>query len=205
MTHRPIQIGFLGGSFDPPHLGHLNLAIALKEAHQLEEVWLCPTASNPFKQGKAVCSPEHRLKMTQLMIEDVPGFHVLDIECQKEHVHYTIDTLKQLVIRENQRSSPRQIRLLLGSDTAAEFPSWRNAQEIVHLAPPLVGLRSGQYPEFPGETHQDIIAAIERGRTIIPVMDISSTEIRSRLSRGLYCRHLLFSKVVDYIYYHHLY
>ncbi|MDP1835901.1 MAG: nicotinate-nucleotide adenylyltransferase [Chlamydiales bacterium] len=199
------QIGFLGGTFDPPHNGHLSLALSLMEAHGLEEVWFCPASTNPFKKDRLTTDPHHRLQMARLATQDIPQFHVLDVEHQREGVSYTIDTVRHLVAEESKKESPRQIRLLLGTDTAAELPLWREVKEIILLAPPLVGSRSGDFPVLSPEASEEIFEALEKGRTKIPLLDISSTEIRRRIRSRLFCGHLLPSKVVDYIYNHHLY
>ncbi len=194
------QIGFFGGSFDPPHLGHINLALALMEVHDLEEVLFSPAWVSPFKNGHPSTSPDHRLKMTALSIENVPKLRLYDQECQHEDVSYTIDTLRIL-----KKNESRTIRLILGTDTAQDFPSWREPDEIVRLAPPLIGCRPGTPKICPVEASPFVQEALINGQTTIPIMDISSSQIRQRLKIGLYCGHLLPAKVLDYIYYHHLY
>ncbi len=205
MGHFPQQIGILGGTFDPPHLGHLNLAIAMMESHELEEVWLCPAWASPFKQERDSTPAQHRLAMTQLAAEGVPRLRVIDWECCRPEVSYTVDTLRHLAALEAAAPHPRRLRLILGSDTAQFIGSWREPDEVVRLAPPLVGCRAG-FPFRPSSNASPaVISALARGETIVPMMDISSTEIRSRLAAKRYCGHLLPVKVVDYIYNHHLY
>ncbi len=199
------QVGILGGTFDPPHFGHINLAVRIMEAHDLEEVWFCPAWSNPFKQRQETSSAEHRLAMTRLAIEGVPHCHVLDIECARQEISYTVETLRELVAMEQQRPQPRQLRLLLGTDTAQHLADWREPEEIIALAPPLVGCRFGCDELSNGSASPVVLAALEKGKTTIPLLDISSTDIRRCLSKGLYYRHLIPLKVVDYICAHHLY
>lgn len=162
--------GFLGGTFDPIHFGHLNLAITLKEAHGLDKILICPAWENPFKTGKKMASPEHRLAMCRLAIEGLKGFEVLDYEVKKGGPSYTIDTIQYL---------NRPLRLLLGDDQLAGFSKWKEAETLKKLAPPLVGSRE--------------------------TMQISSTNIRERLERGLPCVHLVPYKVLDYIFKNDLY
>lgn len=199
------QVGILGGTFDPPHFGHINLAMSLMEAHGLEEVWFCPAWSNPFKQGQKTSSCEHRLEMTRLAIEGIPQFRVVDIECSKQTVSYTVETLRDLVTLEKQRPQPRQLRLLLGADTAEQLAAWRAPEEIISLAPPIVGCRFGWTGLPNGTATPALLQAVQKGLTTIPLLDISSTDIRYRLSKRLYCGHLIHLKVVDYIWQHHLY
>lgn len=171
--------GFLGGSFDPIHLGHLNLAISLKEAAGLDHVIICPAWVSPFKEGKKMASPEHRLNMCRLAIEGLKGFEVLDYEIKKGGPSYTIDTIKYL---------NRPLRLLLGDDQLEAFSRWKEADLLKQLAPPLVGSRLKKEGENP-----------------IPIMEISSTLIRERLKSGLPCVHLVPYKVLDYIFKNDLY
>ncbi len=171
--------GFLGGSFDPIHFGHLNLAISLKEAAGLEKVIICPAWVSPFKEGKKMTSPEHRLNMCRLAFEDLEGFEVLDYEIKKGGPSYTIDTIKYL---------NRPLRLLLGDDQMEDFSRWKEADLLKKLAPPLIGSRHKKSGEPP-----------------IPIMEISSTLIRDRLGKGLPCTHLVPHKVLDYIFKNDLY
>src|ERR1700722_2254136 len=120
------KIGFFGGTFDPIHFGHLNLAVELLETHQLDEVWFCPAAINPHKQDVS-CSPiHHRLKMTELAICSHPSFHLLPIESSREGPSYTIDTLRELTNSESQRPHPRKIFLMMSDETASNFKNWKN-------------------------------------------------------------------------------
>ena len=89
-------IGILGGSFDPIHLGHLNLAVAIMEAHSLFQVWFCPAAQNPLKPNDTNASAHHRMEMVRLAIAGEPRFKVIDTDITRKGPSYTIDTLKAL-------------------------------------------------------------------------------------------------------------
>lgn len=171
--------GFLGGTFDPIHFGHLNLAINLKEKAGLDKIIICPAWVSPFKEGQKMASPQHRLAMCRLAIEGLKGFEVLDYEIKKAGPSYTIDTIKYL---------NRPLRLLLGDDQLKDFSKWKEADLLKKLAPPLVGTR------FQKE-----------GETTIPIMEISSTDIRQRLKAKEPCVHLVPHKVLDYIFKNDLY
>lgn len=163
-------IGFLGGSFDPIHFGHISLAIHLMEQYQLAQVLFCPAFCSPFKKDvPPVASPEHRLAMLKLALE-LPQFKVTTIELEQKKPVYTVDTVKALHIE--------GLRLLLSDETAAQLGTWKQTEELVRLAPPLIG---------PREAH------------------ISSSEIRERIKKKLYCGHLLPAKVLEYIERHRLY
>ena len=164
------NIGFFGGSFDPIHFGHISLAVHLMEAHHLEEVLFCPAFCSPFKTANPpLASPEHRLAMLKLALE-LPQFKITTIELDQKKPAYTIDTIRALSIR--------GIRLLLSEETAEHLNRWKETEDLVRLAPPLIGPR-----EAP----------------------ISSTDIRDRLKKKLYCGHLVPAKVLEYIRLHKLY
>ena len=197
----------MGGTYDPPHHGHIHLALSLAEAHKLDEVWICPAWTNPHKQGQDSQTARHRLAMTRLAFDAIPSFHVLDIECQRPSLSYTVDTLRILYNQEQQRLQPRQLFLLLGEDCAQSLPTWHHAESILDFATPLIGARSSSHPSTPPLSKQSSLLsdAIQQGWTPIPLLDISSTALRQRLKEGQYCKHLIPPKVVDYIYMHELY
>jgi len=173
------KIGIFGGSFDPIHFGHLNLAIQMLEKAELDEILFCPALYSPFKEHhRPVASPEHRLAMLKLIL--TPFFRVTSIELDRPGPSFTIDTLRALA------SEKGQYRLLLSEESAASFQKWKDATEIIQLAPPLVGSRSGR--------GQSLFPALQT-----PLFDISSTEVRRRLQKKLYCKHLVPSIVLDYI------
>src|SRR5204862_4879143 len=89
-------IGIFGGTFDPIHFGHINLALEMKEQHHLDEVWFIPAKVNPFKLEKKLQPMGRRHKMVELGIEDIPGFKVYDVESQRQGPSFTVDTLRQL-------------------------------------------------------------------------------------------------------------
>ncbi|MGE4573127.1 nicotinate-nucleotide adenylyltransferase [Parachlamydia sp.] len=197
------KIGIYGGTFDPIHFGHLNLAIQLMEKHDLAEVWFCPARINPHKLDKQVVDSQHRLAMVAMAIEPISKFKLLDIETKKEGPSYTVDTLRFLHAQEMLRFHPRQLHLLMGDDHLAAFFKWKEPEQIVQFAPPLVGCRQEGCCWEGGD--DPISQAISKGMTITPVMEISSTEIRARIAKGLYCGHWVPEKVLDYIEKYQLY
>ena len=158
------MIGFFGGSFDPIHFGHITLAVHILETHQLKEILFCPAFCSPFKSGSPPhASAEHRLAMLKLAL-DHPQFKITTIELDRGGPSYTIDTLRALQIK--------GLRLILSNEAAAHLNKWKETEELLKLAPPLIGPR-------------------ENG--------ISSTEIRARLKQKLYCGHLIPAKTLEYI------
>ena len=194
------KIGFFGGSFDPIHLGHLNLAIELAERHKLDEVYVCPASQSPFKKNQPpIATKEDRRAMVTAAISPLPQFTLLDLELQKSMPCYTIDTIRALIATDEQHKKKKNYFLLLGEDALEQFHLWREPDELVKLAVPLIGSRNKSFTKSKGSS------ILEKGLTPIPIMEISSTQIRDRLQKGLYCGHLLPAKVWDYIQQHQLY
>ncbi|NGX45445.1 MAG: Nicotinate-nucleotide adenylyltransferase [Chlamydiae bacterium] len=186
-------IGFLGGTFDPIHFGHLNLALEIAERKGLDKVLFCPAKISPFKQdAPASVSTDHRLKMVEMAIAPIKGFELSDIELKREGPSYTIDTIRTL-----QEENPgAEYHLILGGDVATTLLQWKEAAALLKLAPPYIGKRPGSEVSIPG---------LEVGEVTIPGFDISSTALRERLKAGLYCGHLIPQPVLDYICSHRLY
>lgn len=196
------RIGFFGGSFDPIHLGHINLAVELYERHHLDEVWFCPANQNPHKTDLPPTSSTHRQEMIELAIQSIPNFRLIDTEIKKEGPSYTVDTLTTL--KKQYESQNYDFFLLLGEDALCRFSQWKKPECIVEMAALIVASRSATTQAIP--TENPLIAnALAMGLTKTPILDISSTYIRQRLKQHLYCGHLLPAKVLDYIYAHHLY
>ena len=186
------KVGILGGTFDPIHFGHIHLAVELKEAKNLDEVWLCPAWQNPLKPSKGHLPIEHRIAMVKLATQGVPGFQVIDFESKREGPSYTVETLRELkaVHPEN------QFFLLMGEDVFHHFNKWQSPEEIKLLAELLVGKRGGVEVE-----------SLRRSQVFVAIseIEISSTQIRNRIKKGQYCGHLVPKEVLDYISEHRLY
>ena len=186
------KVGLLGGSFDPFHFGHLNLALSLKEAASLDTVLLVPARVSPFKEERVPrVSGEHRLEMLKRAVAGIKGFEVWDGELKRPGPSYTIDTVRQLL-----SEFPCELHLLLAEDHISTFFSWKEADLLIQLAPPLIGMRSKEtvFPPCPWGT---LIQT--------PCFEISSTSIRERLAQKKYCGHLLPQPVLEYIQQHQLY
>jgi nicotinate-nucleotide adenylyltransferase len=199
------KIGLLGGTFDPIHFGHLNLAFELMEKKALDQVWFIPAQINPFKVQVLPTPMDHRLAMVQLAIQDIPQFYLKDLEKERPPPSYTIDTLRAFIAEEAQSLAPHQFYLLLGEDSLPRLFYWHLSEEIIHLVPLLIGSRTGVEPYTYEDWSPSMHQAIQEGMTQIHLMDISSTEIRRRVAQKLYCGHLVPSPVLDYIQAHQLY
>lgn len=186
------KIGILGGSFDPVHFGHLNLAVHMLETFGLDEVLFVPASVSPFKENAPPrASAEHRKEMLLLAIQPVKQFRLLDLELQGKGPSFTIDTVRRL-----SSEVPAQYHLLLGDDQLEGLPRWKEAEELIRLAPPLIGTRErAGLAKMPVEFQEKL----RKAQVKIPLFEISSTEIRKRLSEKKFCGHLVPAAVLNYI------
>jgi nicotinate-nucleotide adenylyltransferase len=171
-----MRIGVFGGTFDPPHVGHLLLASDARDALRLDRVVFVPAWTQPLKvRTPPVASPPDRLEMVRLAIVGEAKYAVDDTEIERKGLSFTVDTLEQL----SGKNPGAELFLLLGEDALAGLEQWRNPGRIRELATLAVMRRSG--PE--GSPATPIAAGIT---TISPRrVDVSSTEIRDRLRVGL--------------------
>ncbi len=189
------KIGLYGGTFDPIHFGHLNLAVDIKERRGLDEVWLIPTGINPFKIGEVNASSEHRLRMTELAAAPFDDLHVLDVEIKREGTSYAIDTLQELI----PQYIDYEFFIIIGEDAADGFFKWKNVHQVIDLVPIYVGRRHTDDPFATVSGDQMVMSALREGYTETRIIEISSTEIRDRIKKGLECSQLMPLDVIDYI------
>lgn len=196
------RVGIYGGSFDPIHFGHLNLALEMIESGVVDEVWFCPVRTNPLKQGKESTAPELRLKLVLLALKGVPNCFATDIELRRPAPSYTVDTLRALIAEHPEH----QFSLIMGDDTILHYSEWREPEEIVRLVPIWIGRRTLHTIDW-NKVSKDpkMIQQLQKGVVPTRFLDISATEIRKRLRRGQYCGHLVPAPVLDEIAKHQLY
>lgn len=190
------RVGFLGGTFDPIHHGHLQLALLAKETYSFDRILLCPAFVSPFKTQKMPhAAPHHRLAMLRLALEELEGFFICEEEIHRPVPSFTIETLCRLQTQD----SYAKFHVILGEDQLEGFNRWKDFQEILRHFHPKVGSRFSKagYETSLGLEGKDFFR--------IPNLEISSTYLRERLNRRLYCKHLMPPKVVDYILEHKLY
>jgi nicotinate-nucleotide adenylyltransferase len=196
-----VKVGFLGGTFDPIHFGHVHIAVALSEAHSLDQVIFCPARLSPDKQDSPpLAEAQDRKEMIKLAIRDLPQFILWDWELKNPAPSYIIDTIRHW--KERHEAS---VFLLLGRDVLASLPHWKEINTLLELSPPLIGSRSYEkavrFPELSSQSQEKIVL----GQTEIPILEISSTLIRKRLFEKRYCGHLIPAPVLEYIYKNQLY
>ena len=194
-----MKIGVFGGTFDPPHVGHLALAKAARETLGLDEIVFLPAARNPLKSRRIGTSGADRLAMIRLLIRGQEGMAASDMELTRGGVSYTVDTLGEL-----QMVQPAEYWFLMGADGIAQLHEWRNTVRIAKLCRLAVAVRppfeaeellSKLPPEFEGKA--DLI--------VMPPVDISSTDIREKFARRKPVHGLTPPEVLRYIEEHRLY
>ena len=188
-----MRIGLLGGSFDPPHIGHLLSAVDAYEALALDRLVFIPAAVQPLKAGRACATAEHRLAMTRLLIGGDPRFDVSAIEIDRGGLSYTVDTLTTLAAA----WPGAELFWLVGVDVLKSFPKWKEPARIVQLATLVVVKRVGtgdgdETPDLSSIPGEPRLLATRR-------IDLSSTEIRDRVREGKSIRGFVPEAVADYI------
>lgn len=179
-----MRIGILGGSFDPVHLGHLWIAEAALESLQLDELRWIPAATSPLKPSGPVASESARLQMLRLAVSGCPNYVVEDREIRRGDVSYTVDTLQELAAERGEA----EWFLIVGSDSLASFQQWHRPERILQLAKLAVVQRSGGAEiDFSPLASLADEARIEEFRQCVipmPLIELSSTEIRDRIAAG---------------------
>jgi nicotinate-nucleotide adenylyltransferase len=194
-----MRIGIFGGSFDPVHFGHLLLAECCREQGMLDTVWFLPAAVPPHKQQRELSPAQIRIEMLELAIGGNPAFSVCRYETDRGGVNYTAETLTHF--REQDPAS--EFFFLLGADMLHDLPHWRQPERICNLALPMAVRRSGEPPlDFSllsGIASPERIDAMRRHEVVMPEMGIRSSDIRSRVARGLGIRYRTPRAVETYI------
>jgi nicotinate-nucleotide adenylyltransferase len=196
-----MRIGILGGTFNPPHIGHL---ICGQEAHRelgLDRVLLVPARIPPHKPVEQDPGAEHRLAMCRLAVGGDPRFEVSELELGRDGPSYTVDTLRQL----REHAPHDELVLILGGDIAAGLPSWHMPEQVLELATLAVARRRGT-PR--GEVERGL-ATLAGGDCAhffqMPRIGVSSTMLRRRVRVGQPIRWFVTDPVRDYIEHHQLY
>jgi nicotinate-nucleotide adenylyltransferase len=181
------KIGLLGGTFDPPHFGHLIIAEQAREACCLDEVWFMPTRIPPHKVGSNLCNDDNRIEMVKRAINSNPFFKLSLIEFERNGPSYTIETVKLLL----EKHSDDHFYFIIGGDMVNFLPKWKKIDELLNLITFIGIQRPGHRFEQP---ISDKIVMVEA-----PQLEISSSEIRFRLQNNKSARYLLPEAVIDYI------
>ena len=185
-----VRLGLLGGSFDPPHHGHLLAAVDAFESLELDRLVFIPAAIHPLKVARAVASPAQRLELVRRLVGDDARFAVDAIEAEREGVSFSVDTVAAYA----DRYPAAELFFLVGADVVESFGSWREPERIAQLAT-IVVVRRGEE-----------LAAVESGAGQVTFrqlrtrrIDVSSTEIRARVRAGKSIHGFVPPAVAEYI------
>lgn len=188
-------VGVLGGTFDPPHIGHLLLAETARQQLDLQQVLFLPAGQPPHKRGEPVSAPRHRLAMTRLAVAGNRHFAVDTLDMARPRPHYTSTLLPLL-----QEQYPQQtVWLLIGGDSLRDLPGWHDPESVVahrHLA---VLARPGA--AFDWDSLEAVLPGVRAAVTLLdgPSVAVSSTRIRQWAAQGRSLRYLCPPSVRDYI------
>jgi nicotinate-nucleotide adenylyltransferase len=174
------RIGIFGGAFDPPHFGHLITAQFAAEELALDKVIFMPSGKHPMKPD-TTASAEQRFAMTKLAAAGNPLFDVSDYEIRSSGITYSVDTIEHI----QERYHPDKLYFLIGEDNVTDFQKWREPERIVEMAVVAVLRRTSvSKPEVtPFSKYFEFLTT--------PVIEISSTNIRKRISEGKSVRYLI--------------
>jgi len=191
-----LKICLFGGTFDPPHIGHLLVAQTVCEAEGFDKVVFIPANKSPNK--KVFTAKENRVDMLELAVEGNPNFEISDLEIRRGGISYTIDTLR--AYKEQISKKDDELFYLIGSDSLLDLKNWREPKEIINECQVLVAIRPGFRPS---DIPSWLIHGIQFAN--IPRFEISSSNIRKRWVENKTIRYMVTLPVWEYINQHNLY
>ncbi len=196
------RLGLFGGSFNPIHIAHLIIADRFVEQLGLDRCYFIPAAQPPLKSipPHELAPAAHRVAMVQAAIAGHPRFEIDTCEVERGGISYTIETVEHF----RQRFPQAELFLLIGADQLLEFHLWHRWQQLVHLVQICIAPRPMANPERLQEQLARIHAASPQFLEV-PLLEISSSDIRHRRARGLSIRYLVPEAVLRYIYEQRLY
>ena len=186
---RARRVGILGGTFDPPHIGHLWLATLAADSLGLGHVLLMPAARPPHKSRRAISNAADRVMMTRLAISGDPGLDLSLVEMERPGPSYTVDSLAQLRAHLGEEVG---LVLIMASDSFAEIDTWREPDRLLQLAEWAIGPRPGTPMPDPRALRERFGPAAARIHLLEgPSLDLSSSDIRGRVAGGRPIRYLV--------------
>ncbi|MBA7480305.1 Nicotinate-nucleotide adenylyltransferase [subsurface metagenome] len=198
-----MNIGVMGGTFDPIHNGHLMVAEEVRTRLNLAEILFVPAGQPWLKTDTPISPAEHRIQMVRLAIAGKPYFGLSTIEVERAGPTYSVDTVAKL---KAQLGAGDELFLILGWDSLAELPQWREPSQLIEMCHLVVVPRPG-YPTPDLNSLEAAISGLSQRVVFLdgPEIDISASEIRDRVARGLSVHHLVPEPVNRYIKEHRLY
>jgi len=182
------RVGILGGTFNPPHIGHLVCALAAREAFALQRVVLMPVFVPPHKEVHDDPGPVARLELCELAVAGDPALAVSRLEVDRGGPSYTVDTLRTI----HDATPGDELTFIVGGDMARSLPTWRDPEGVLALATLAVAEREGVGREDVREQLAGLAGAQERVVFFeMPRLDLSSSLLRRRVAEGRSIRHLV--------------
>lgn len=192
--------GILGGTFDPPHIGHLALAQEVYVRLALDRVWFMPAGTPPHKGGREISASSHRRAMVELAIAGDPRFGLLGIELERTGPSYTSETLNLL---RQQWGSSTAITLILGWDMLVYLPKWHDPAGVIAAVDQIAAVHRPGIEAQPSELErlEKLLPELTQRLVVLPApqLDIAATSIRERVASGLPIRYLVPDAVCRYI------
>jgi nicotinate-nucleotide adenylyltransferase len=185
-----MKIGIFGGTFNPPHMGHLITLECVRDQLWFDEVMFVPSCQPPNKPHSVLAPGHDRYEMTCLAIRGNPSFKVSDIELRREGTTYTVDTLRQL----STEYRNAELFFIMGADNYSEFETWKKPEEILTYADLVVMTRPGWEAATSKNKFSRSVHFLN-----VPLIGISGTDIRRRVKLGRSIRYLVPRAVEDYI------
>jgi nicotinate-nucleotide adenylyltransferase len=196
-----MRIGIIGGTFDPPHIGHLVIADQTFTQLGLDKVWFTPVGQPPHKKDRKVSPAQHRVAMTRLAIRDNPHFELNLTDVERPTPHY-ITGLFELLI---QQHPDWEWYLIMGGDSLMELPHWYQPQHLIQMVRFAVAHRPGYQPDL-AQLEQSLPGL---GAKVVwvdsPLIDLASSDLQRRARQGLPLRYVVTQEVATYITEHELY
>ena len=191
-----MKVCLFGGTFDPPHIGHLLIAQTVCEVENFDKVLFIPAFSSTHKNG--ITSVDHRINMIKIAIEDNPKFEYSDVDIARGGTSYTIDSI--IDIKNKLNLEKQEVYYLIGSDSLIDLKNWKEPKKILDEAKVIVAIRPGFRPsDIPHWILQDVHFAN------IPRFELSSSKIRSRWVEDLTIRYMVTLPIWEYINKNNLY
>lgn len=195
------RVGILGGTFDPPHIGHLILGEYTVEALDLDLLLYVPAADPPHKQDRSKTPVHHRLAMLECALADNEQFTLSRVDIDRPGPHYSVDTVR--IVQTLYPSA--ELYFVMGGDSLRDLTMWHDPAAFIQLCKLAVMRRP--FDNASPDMHEAVLPGLSQRVEIIdaPVLEISSSEIVRRLQNDLSVRYLVPDVVLDYIAQHHVY
>ena len=187
-----------GGTFDPPHFGHLIVAQTIFEAEHFDKIVFVPAHIPPHKKERKISSVALRLEMLKIATMDNPNFEISDIELKRGGISYSLETIH--TYKEQTGLDREDLYYLIGSDSLKQFQTWQNPKALLEECQIIVAIRPGFRPS---DIPNWILAKVQFAN--IPRIEISSTQIHARWDEDKTIRYMVTQPVWTYINKHNLY